>query len=103
MVAQNYANLCNFEHNDDRSSQSSTFSYVGENLYAATGDLTRADYNVPVQSWYDEVAVYDYNTKGCTAVCGHYTQVIIMLSWSLSAKCGSCNVNVYIGCVGYLV
>ena len=75
-VAQNYADRCVFEHNPDRSTQSETFSYVGENLYASVGSA--ADYVGSVQSWYDEVADFDYNSNSCdpSKVCGHYTQVL---------------------------
>ena len=74
-VAQNYAEQCNFAHNGDRISQQATFSSVGENLYASSG---AADYPGAVQSWYDEVTDYNYNSNECNpgAVCGHYTQVL---------------------------
>lgn len=36
-IARNYAQKCQFAHNTQRSSQSSTFSYVGENLYIGPG------------------------------------------------------------------
>ncbi len=34
------------------------------------------DYEAAVQSWFDERNDYDYSTVTCTAVCGHYTQVL---------------------------
>ena len=71
-VAQTYAEQCVFQHNPDRISQQNTFSSVGENLFAGSGP---ADYEAAVQSWYDEVADYDYALNTCGAVCGHYTQV----------------------------
>ena len=73
-MAQTYAERCAFEHNPDRTAQQSIFTYVGENLFAGSGE---ADYDAAVQSWYDEVADYDYASNTCNqnAVCGHYTQV----------------------------
>ena len=73
-VAQNYAEQCIFAHNSDRVSQQSTFSSVGENLFASSG---AADYSGFVQGWYNEETDYNYNSNECTpgAVCGHYTQV----------------------------
>jgi hypothetical protein len=38
-IAQNYADQCKWAHNSDRSSASSTYSYVGENIYAQTSRL----------------------------------------------------------------
>jgi len=32
-VAQNYADMCIWSHNSGRSSQASSFYYVGENIY----------------------------------------------------------------------
>ena len=74
-IAQSYANKCVFAHNADRSSQSETYSYVGENLYASVGSA--ADYDAAVQSWYNEVENFDYDSNSCAEnkACGHYTQV----------------------------
>lgn len=79
-VAQMWADQCRvdpLQHNQDRSSQSSSFSYVGENIGFST------DVNEPptetVRRWYDEVQDYTFGPVGgsnvCSAVCGHYTQV----------------------------
>lgn len=78
-MAQNYADRCIWRHNDDRSAQSDTYAYVGENLYITTSPDN--DYEAAVQSWYDEVKDYDYDTGKCTPgeVCGHYTQVRVIL------------------------
>ena len=72
-VAQDYAEVCVFDHNSDRVSQQEEFSYVGENLAAGSGD---ADYAQFVKNWYAEVEDYNYNSNTCDDVCGHYTQVI---------------------------
>lgn len=71
-VAQNYAEMCQFEHNTARVANQSTFATVGENLFAGTGST---DYTAAVQSWFDERQHYDYAANTCSAVCGHYTQV----------------------------
>lgn len=75
MVAQNYAEQCVFEHNDNRGSQQSTFRSVGENLAATTAPS--ANYTDLVRNWYDETQDYDYSSNSCAQgrVCGHYTQV----------------------------
>jgi len=72
-VAQNYAGRCIFGHNSDRSDQSSSFDYVGENLAITTS--RNVNYTALVESWYNEVTDYDYDSTSCTNVCGHYTQV----------------------------
>ena len=87
-VAQNYAAMCNFQHNprDIRISQQETFASVGENIYATSTDSV--DYAAAVQSWYDEVNDYTYDADFCAEnkvcgrcaenkACGHYTQVFM--------------------------
>ncbi len=71
-VAQNYAELCIFGHNSDRSIQSPSFSYIGENIAITTAS---GNYTNLVRNWYDEVQNYNYATNQCNGVCGHYTQV----------------------------
>ena len=73
MVAQNYADQCVFQHNSDRNSQQSAFTFIGENLFASSRDP--ANLVDMVQAWYDEVQDYDYATGACSHQCGHYTQV----------------------------
>ena len=76
-VAQNYAEQCIFEHNTDRTSQQSTFTYVGENL--AITSSPSVNYTSLVRNWFDERDDYNYESNTCAggAVCGHYTQVNI--------------------------
>jgi len=61
------------DHNPDRSDGHST--YVGENIYASTGDATGP---AAVAAWAGEAVNYhlDSNTCDAGAVCGHYTQVV---------------------------
>ena len=75
VVAQNYAERCIFAHNSDRDSQQSTFTSVGENLFAVSG---AANYTSAVLNWYNEVQYYTYSSNSCTQDCGHYTQVRIV-------------------------
>ena len=74
-VAQQYAEICIFGHNNDRTSQQAMFSYVGENI--AITNAQHVNYTALVKRWYDEVQHYDYEKNQCKkgAVCGHYTQV----------------------------
>ena len=72
-IAQTYAAQCRFEHNDQRNSQSPSYTFVGENIFVTSSQS--ADYTGAVRDWYNEVADYDYSTNGCSRVCGHYTQV----------------------------
>jgi len=80
-IAQNYADLCIWEHNSNRSDDYP--GQVGENLYAST--------NVPghseaVNNWASELADYDYETDSCEPgkACGHYTQLV----WRTTTKVG---------------
>lgn len=75
-LAQNYAGQCIFDHNQLRSNQQSSFSYVGENL--AISSSPRANYTRQIQGWNDEVVFYDYSANQCSDVCGHYTQVCVL-------------------------
>ncbi len=84
-VAQTYAELCVFEHNNNRQSQQNTFSSVGENLAAATGTGSD-DFPGFVQRWYDEVQDYNFETNSCNAnAVGHYTQVMIIIIYTLDS------------------
>lgn len=57
----------------------------GENIYCkyGTGDIT-VDGIEPVKSWYDEIALYNYNSPGFSSGTGHFTQVV----WRDSTKLG---------------
>jgi uncharacterized protein YkwD len=79
-IAQGYAEQCKWEHNPDRSDTFNT--YVGENLFAQYGSVP-SSLDV-VQNWMDEQQFYDYDTNGCSGVCGHYTQVV----WRESTELG---------------
>ena len=74
-LAQSYAERYIFEHNSGRTSQQSTFAYVGENL--AITSSSSVNYTSLVRSWFDERGDYNFESNICAdgAVCGHYTQV----------------------------
>jgi uncharacterized protein YkwD len=54
---------------------------VGENIYGSTGTATGPG---AVASWAAEADDYDYASNSCSAVCGHYTQVV----WRTTSKVG---------------
>ena len=74
-LAQNYAEGCNFAHNNQRHG-SFGYEFVGENLGAKSIE-SDGDYTFLVQAWYNEVNDYTYSTHTCEPgkQCGHYTQV----------------------------
>lgn len=87
-VAQDYAELCIWGHNGNRSSDyanSGGSGSVGENLSAGYGAS-----NLPMESffsgWVDEADDYNYGNNSCPAgaQCGHYTQVV----WRQTTRVG---------------
>ena len=75
--AQEYAERCVFDHssNSERVSASgSSYGWIGENLYLNSSN--NIDASMAVTSWDGEKTDYRYSDKSCSAVCGHYTQVI---------------------------
>ncbi|KAK3765160.1 hypothetical protein RRG08_027798 [Elysia crispata] len=78
--AQKWAEVCDFRHSDNQRDLAG-FKHVGENLYAGTHKF---DPTEAVQSWYDEIKYYDYKTRKCSGICGHYTQVV----WATSRALG---------------
>ncbi|XP_052061740.1 GLIPR1-like protein 1 [Mytilus californianus] len=87
-VAQAHADKCIWSHNSERSSQASSFSYVGENLYVTTSSYEYLDKGVA--SWVNEKKDYDYASNSCSGVCGHYTQLVWADSTKLGCAVGSC-------------
>lgn len=63
----------------------------GENLSwgATTATGTVMTPQAAVKLWNDEKADYDYESNTCSAVCGHYTQVV----WADSKKVGCATVT----------
>lgn len=92
VVAQNYANKCVWAHNSARTTETrgltSKFSYVGENLYVATGSI---DPTEVVESWDSEKKDYTYSFNTCSDICGHYTQVVWADSEYLGCASKTCS------------
>ena len=91
-VAEDYMSTCpGTYHNRDRTSDANALGcqpsgYVGENLYWYSLPITNV--SEPVASWYSEDQYYNINTKSCSFICGHYTQVV----WANTYKVGCAKV-----------
>jgi hypothetical protein len=85
-VAQNWADHCLFQHNDNRvpdvDPNETRFVFepqlgVGENLFAGTeASPTLGRLLGGGRAWWDEQVDYTYATQSCSGVCGHYTQMV---------------------------
>ncbi|KAK7811202.1 hypothetical protein U0070_019233 [Myodes glareolus] len=74
-IAKSWAKVCQFEHNPRLKSRlHPNFTAVGENIW--TGSLSLFSVSSAISSWYNEVKGYDFRTRRCTGVCGHYTQTL---------------------------
>ena len=60
--------------------------YVGENVYASSGNATAQG---AVNAWAQEADNYNYENNSCSGVCGHYTQIVWRTSVDLG--CGKSN------------
>ncbi|NXO71970.1 GLIP1 protein, partial [Phainopepla nitens] len=84
-TAKAWAKKCMFKHNiylKERGKVHPRFRTAGENIW--TGSVSVFTVKTALTSWYQEVEFYDYDTNGCSKVCGHYTQVV----WATSYKVG---------------
>lgn len=78
ITAKAWARHCMFKHNvylEDVRRVHPTFSSVGENIWMGSQSLFNVTF--AVKRWVDEKANYNYQSRTCTDVCGHYTQVCI--------------------------
>ncbi|KAL0481115.1 pathogenesis-related protein 1 [Acrasis kona] len=90
--AKNYAVKCLssnkvlMDHNPNRNNNG---VYLGENIYAFTGD--KASGFDASMNWIQESRDYNYSTNTCAPnkICGHYTQVV----WRSSTKIGCARVK----------
>ncbi|XP_014451350.1 glioma pathogenesis-related protein 1-like isoform X1 [Alligator mississippiensis] len=83
-TARAWAKKCHFDHNiylKVPGKVHPTFTPVGENIWTGSGLFS---VNAALTDWYDEVNMYDFESRACTRVCGHYTQVV----WAKSYKVG---------------
>lgn len=77
--AKAWAKRCMFEHNmylKIPQKMHPTFPSIGENIW--TGTATIFSVHTALTDWFDEVKSYDFNTRRCSDMCGHYTQVSLM-------------------------
>lgn len=86
VTARAWARHCDFQHNvhlREPGRMHPTFTSIGENIWTgsppSTFSIKRA-----MQSWVNESKHYSFGKNACTAVCGHYTQVV----WAKSYKVG---------------
>ncbi|XP_014859073.1 PREDICTED: glioma pathogenesis-related protein 1 isoform X2 [Poecilia mexicana] len=86
ITARAWGKHCDFKHNvhlREVGRMHPTFTSVGENIWTGYPP-NMFSVKSAVQSWVDEVQDYSYEENNCTAVCGHYTQVV----WARSYKVG---------------
>ena len=77
-MGEQWSSVCLWEHGQP--DNISPYSSLGQNLWLGTGSLANEPDPIPaVQAWYNEDQYYDYETNGCSGVCGHYTQVFEVL------------------------
>ncbi|NWJ01016.1 GLIP1 protein, partial [Crypturellus undulatus] len=84
-TARAWANKCLFKHNIHLKKKYQchpNFTSVGENIWLGSHQI----FSVigAIATWYNEVRFYTFDTRKCTKVCGHYTQVV----WDHSYKVG---------------
>jgi uncharacterized protein YkwD len=79
-IAQQWADRCVFEHSQ---------SGLGENLAIGTSGAFPAE--TQIQSWYDEIARYDFANARFTSGTGHFTQVVWRSTTEVGCGVASCN------------
>ncbi|KAM5287886.1 GLIPR1-like protein 1 [Ctenodactylus gundi] len=87
-AAKAWANKCKFHHSICSRRPEvchQGFSSIGENIWL--GSLSAFSPKAAITSWYNETAFYNFDTKSCSKICGHYTQVV----WATSYKVGCGN------------
>ncbi|XP_037431575.1 pathogenesis-related protein 1-like [Triticum dicoccoides] len=95
--AQSYAEQC---RGDCKLIHTSPGGRYGENLYGGDGFGTKWTAADAVSSWAKEKQDYDHGSNTCSAICGHYTQVVWRNSTAIGcarAVCASGN-GVFIIC-----
>ncbi|EPQ18877.1 Glioma pathogenesis-related protein 1 [Myotis brandtii] len=84
-TAKAWARKCQFSHNVQLKTPHllhPNFTSLGENIWSGTQSIFSV--SSAITSWYNEVEYYDFKTRRCSKVCGHYTQVV----WADSYKVG---------------
>ncbi|XP_011784754.1 PREDICTED: glioma pathogenesis-related protein 1 isoform X2 [Colobus angolensis palliatus] len=76
-IAKAWARNCQFSHNTRLKPPHKlhpNFTSLGENIW--TGSVPLFSVSSAITNWYDEIQDYDFKTRICKKVCGHYTQVL---------------------------
>ncbi|CAI5785633.1 pathogenesis-related 1-like [Podarcis lilfordi] len=84
-TAKGWAKRCLFQHNSDIKIPGKVhpnFTTAGENIW--TGSFQIFNVTSALTDWYNEVVHYNYDTRYCSDVCGHYTQMV----WATTYKVG---------------
>lgn len=74
-TARAWANKCTFEHSPYSQHPDKNLAPTGENLFISNGRKKIFDVVGAISAWHSEVKYYNYTTRTCKRVCGHYTQV----------------------------
>ncbi|KAL8221579.1 UNVERIFIED_CONTAM: hypothetical protein K2H54_070216 [Gekko kuhli] len=91
-TARAWANKCIFEHSPYTNSHPDRKYWpIGENIWISNAARRPFRAASAIKAWNDEVRFYDFDTRRCTGVCGHYTQVV----WDESYKVGCAIVFCY--------
>ena len=85
-----HSSYCEFEHSSG--AKTNKFDPIGENLYYTS------EINIPnekvikdgLQAWFEEIDDYNYNTRGCSSVCGHYTQMVWATTYAVGCGISAC-------------
>ncbi|NXP47840.1 GLIP1 protein, partial [Heliornis fulica] len=94
--AKAWAKKCKFKHNTYLKKQGKvhpTFTPVGENIWTGTASIFSV--NAALSDWFNEVRSYNFDTNGCTDMCGHYTQVVWAESYKVGCAVHFCNAVEY--------
>ena len=83
-VAQAWADNCTWQHNAGR-------GFLGENIFASSGNQLASAAAPAVQLWAAEDADYNYVNNSCSGVCGHYTQIVWRNTESVGCGIKVCN------------
>ncbi|XP_040092797.1 GLIPR1-like protein 1, partial [Oryx dammah] len=90
-TAETWAHNCNYGNTSCLSQLFQchpNFPFVGENFWI--GPLTLFSPQSTLSMWYDERNSYTFNTRSCSKICGHYTQVVWAHSYKVGCAVGIC-------------
>ncbi|XP_071958483.1 uncharacterized protein [Antedon mediterranea] len=91
-LAQEWSDTCTWDHGQPDSDTTSVFNPIGQNLWLGSGTAdVQPDGVGATQAWYNEVSMYTYESRACTGVCGHYTQVVWADSYAVGCGITFCS------------